>query len=514
MAGFLLSLLVPFGAALFLAYGLTPLVIRGAHRAGVLDVPTDERRAHSVPIPRLGGIAVTIAIGLTWLGMSVQLGSPWNPLAPNYGTAFLGITLGAGIVFVAGLFDDVRGLAPRLKLTVQICAALVVVAYGLAPSAVAFIPNTASWHAGEVIGAGVLVFWIVGVTNAFNLIDGLDGLASSFALVAAGVMVCSSMVLQAGLSPILPTTLAGALLGFLRYNWSPARIFLGDAGSMTLGFLFAVLTVISATDATGVTYPIIPLFALAFPITDTLVAMARRWIRGVPFSVADGRHIHHQLRSLGIGTAQTVKLLLGLFSSLAATGLVVVFAPPRFTFAILVGGALIPVVMVLYGLRWLRYDEFSEFGASMVSAWRHALRVVQIKIDANEAAKRIERASSLNEIKEILGALASQVGLVDIELIGPGQREKSTPPSQQIAPLNALPLRLDYTFAVHHSPTHRITIRLWGRPHHSSEPHKMERVVARIGSAIETWYLGHIRPGLQDSGASESRAIGEGSGID
>jgi len=483
-----LSLLVPFGAALILSYVLTPIVIFGAHRAGVLDVPSDERRAHSVPVPRLGGIAVIVSISLTWLGVSIGSGTLWNPLAPNDGTVFLGIVFGTGIIFIAGFCDDVRSLSPRLKLIIQLGAALVVVAYGLTPSTVALIPNTTTWHAGEVIGAGVLIFWIVGVTNAFNLIDGLDGLAASFALVATGVVLCSSLLMQGGLSPTLPTIIAGAIVGFLRYNWSPARIFLGDVGSMTLGFLFAVLTVIAATDVRGVTYPVIPLFALAFPITDTLVAIARRWVRGLPVSVADGRHIHHQLRRIGLSVPETVKALFMTFGSIAAAGLVIIFSPPRYALAFLVAGTSIPIAIILQGLRWLRYYEFTELGASLQSAWRQGWHVARIRIHADEAASRISRAKSPAEIREILEALTAQVRLLDIELLEPGQKDRATPPSQQIAPIDALPIRLDYTFALRNSPSHRIVIRLWDRPNPTNRPHRIERVVARIGPAIEAWY--------------------------
>lgn len=195
------SLLLPFTLALFLAYILTPLVIRGAHKTGLLDVPTDERRAHTVPIPRLGGVAVWVSISVTWLGVAIADGTPWNPFSANYGNLIAGLGVGAALIFVAGLFDDVRGLAPRVKLIIQIVSALSIVSYGFTPTAIAITPNGTVWHAGEAIGAAVFVLWIVGVSNAFNLIDGLDGLASSFALIAAAVVMFSALAIHAGVSP-------------------------------------------------------------------------------------------------------------------------------------------------------------------------------------------------------------------------------------------------------------------------------------------------------------------------
>ncbi len=488
----MLSLLVPFGCALVLAYVLTPLVIRAAHRAGILDVPNDQRRAHSIPIPRLGGIAVVVAIGLTWLGISIELGAPWNPLGPQYGPAVQGILLGSGMIFVAGLFDDVRGLSPRLKLTFQTFAATVVVGYGLTPSAVAIVPNSAVWHVGEAVMTGVLILWIVGITNAFNLIDGLDGLASGFAVVAAGVTLCSALTIKAGISPTLPSIIAGALVGFLRYNWNPARIFLGDAGSMTLGFIFATLTVIASTDATGITYPIISILALAFPIIDTLIAIARRWVRGLPLSMADGRHIHHQLRGIGLSVTQTTTVLISFFTFIAAIGLTIIFSPPRHTMYMLALSTILLIVIIVYGIRLLRYYEFAEVGATVQSTLRQTRHVVRISIATNEAADRILRAATLSEIREILGDLAVQVGLVDIELLEPGDKKRATPPHQQIAHVTALPMRLDYCLALGQSNSHHIIIRLWDRPDAKKRTYTMERVATGIGKATEAWYATNV----------------------
>jgi UDP-GlcNAc:undecaprenyl-phosphate/decaprenyl-phosphate GlcNAc-1-phosphate transferase len=488
-----LSSLLSFGAALVLVYLLTPLVIRGAHQAGVLDVPIDQRRAHKIPTPRLGGVAVFVAISLTWIGISVAQGSPWNPFGEPYGDLIIGFGIGAGAIFLSGLVDDIRGLTPHLKLSVQIGATLAAVAYGLTPSAVAFVPGGSVWHAGEIAGTCIFVLWTVGTTNAFNLIDGLDGLASAFALIALGVILASIAILQTRVSMTFPVIFAGALFGFLRYNWNPARIFLGDAGSMTLGFTLAVVSVLVATDANGVTYPIIPLLALAFPITDTLIAIGRRWVRGISFSVADDRHIHHQLRASGLTVVQTVRALVLIFSLIAVLGMTVIFAPPRFTVAVLLGGVPVAVAAVLYGVRLLQYDEFVELANSAISVFRSARQIVQIKIHANEAVSRVQKATSIEEVREILNWLAEQTGLLDIELIEPGQKESLTPPSQQIARANALPMRLDYSFAwSDETLKERVILRVW-RSMDLEASHVMERVIVRLGPAVTLWFSTHYR---------------------
>ncbi|MEN9790637.1 MAG: hypothetical protein RLZZ63_295 [Gemmatimonadota bacterium] len=487
----MLSFLVPFSLAFVLAFVLTPLVIRGAHRAGVLDVPSDARRAHTVPVPRLGGIAVVLAITLLWLGVSIFVGGLWNPFGPQRADLLIGTSLGVGLVFAAGVVDDIHGLSPRTKLMIQIAAALAVVFSGLTPSAIGLVPHGGTWHTGSLIGTGVLVVWIVGVTNAFNLIDGLDGLAGSFALIASGVVLASSAAVDSGLSPVAPTVVGGAVLGFLRFNWNPARVFLGDAGAMTLGFIFAVLSVIGATDANGVTYPILPLIALGYPLTDTLVAILRRWIRGEPLSLGDSRHIHHLLRDLGLSVPQVVTVLTALFTAIAVTSVTLVVVAPQLTDRMIIIGMLLPIIIILWGLRWLQYEEFSELNAAVRSAIRHAGQVVRLKLHLNDAARRIARAETRDEIKHILDALARQIGILDIEIVEPGDRDKATPPSQQITRLDALPVRLDYTFTVDGSAAKRTIVRFWDRPNPRTRPLAIERTAIRIGAAVESWFTDH-----------------------
>jgi UDP-GlcNAc:undecaprenyl-phosphate GlcNAc-1-phosphate transferase len=502
--------LLSFGAALLLAYLLTPLVIRGAHQAGVLDIPIDERRAHKIPTPRLGGFAVLVAIWLTWMGLSVAKGSLWNPFGERYGDLIIGFGIGSGAIFVAGLIDDIRGLTPFLKLIAQIGATLTVVAYGLTPSAIALVPGGPEWHVGEFVGSCVFILWTVGATNAFNLIDGLDGLASAFALIALGVILANTVIITTEVSVILPLVIAGALLGFLRYNWNPARIFLGDAGSMTLGFILAIVSVIVATDANGVTYPIIPLFALAFPIVDTLIAMGRRWIRGVPFSAADGRHIHHQLRASGLTVVQTVKSLVLVFSFTALLGLTIVFAPSRFTMAVFLGGIPAVITMLIYGVRFLRYDEFTELANSAISVFRQARQIVRIKIHVNEAVVRIRVAKSIHQIQGVLDDLAVQTGLLEIEIIEPGHKESIMPRSQQIARANALPMRLDYSFVCTNGTTRdRVVLRLW-RSTILEAPHAMERVIVRIGPAITVWFESYYQASRKKNGEDYIRTPMDG----
>lgn len=484
----MLTIIIPFGAALTVAYLLTPFVIRGAHHLGVLDVPTELRRAHKTPTPRLGGIAVAVAISVTCAGISFAPGASWRILTQGSGSQYLGFLSGTVIVFFAGLFDDIKGLSPRFKLIAQTIAAFLVVSDGLTPTALALATNGSAWHITEEIGAGLFVIWIVGVSNAFNLIDGLDGLAGSFSIIATGVTIISILIIQPQLSTMLPAIIAGAIIGFLKFNWNPARIFLGDAGAMTLGFVFAVLTVNAATSIGGITYPIIPLAALAFPLIDTLVAVARRWILGLPLSLADGRHIHHQLRLIGLKVPQVVTVLSAIFSCIACYGLLIVFAPSQFTLALLIAGAAISTTALLLGIRWLQYSEFTEFAYYLNSVLKNTPQVVRIEICGKRAAEKICQANSLSEIREILNGLAGQVGLLDIEIIEAPDRTSIKPPSQQISPANAPPMSLDYGIALRQSDAHRVIIRIWNQPNSNTTSHAMERTIYRVGTAVKLWY--------------------------
>lgn len=471
----------------------------------ILDIPTDDRRVHTVPIPRLGGMAILAATVLVWVGKSIIDGALWEPFGQLPGDLTLGVAIGAGVVFAAGLMDDVRGLSPRVKLIAQIAAACFVVAYGLTPSAVAVTSGGTSWTVDPILATCVVVFWIVGITNAVNLIDGLDGLAGTFVLLAVILIIGTGLSLRSAIDPTGLLVIGGAVLGFLRYNWTPARIFMGDAGSMTLGFLLAVLSIVAATDAERVTHPAIPVLILSFPIADTGLAIARRWIRGIPFSVADDRHLHHQLRRIGFSVREVVGTLVAIFLSITVVGLLVVFAPPTLALAASIGGIIGLLVIFVYGVRWLEYEEFTEFGESLVSSVRHGRKLLQLTLRTNEAVTAIGRAPSEAALTEILDQLADAVGLVDIEIIKPGQRESTTPPSQQIIRLDAIPIRLDYAFTVPGVHGKQFLVRAWCVPTTADGPFVMERTLSRVAPAIARW---HERSALEPDRRGRTQSAG------
>jgi UDP-GlcNAc:undecaprenyl-phosphate GlcNAc-1-phosphate transferase len=471
-----------------LAFGLCrlilPAVIRLANSRGWLDQPGD-RRVHITPVPRLGGVAVVASVAIVVFLM------PGDPFVGKWG-----LVIGALTVFAIGLADDLWGVSPRAKLVVQAIAAIVVMSDGFSPHTIAIANGAAAWELGGLAGSLLAFLWIVGVTNAFNLIDGIDGLAGTMTMIALGACLGSGIIAGNDSGMVLLAAIAGAVAAFLRSNWSPARVFLGDAGSMTLGFVLAVLTVVKATDASGVTFPLVPLTALAYPLLDTFTSMARRWVRGHPFSRADGRHIHHQLRALGFETARAVQLLTLTFVPVAVFGLAIVYAPPRLTVALALAGMVAVFGVVVSGVRWLGYNEFIEAGASVASVVRHARQVVNEKLSANEVAERILEARTLDEVRDQLRLLVEHTRVLDIELVPVEESSRrSVGPCRLTNSIGGFAMRLDYPLVPTGIRSPDLVLRIWSvRPDRTHHP-AAERLASRLGPVLEEWLANGRHPG-------------------
>lgn len=494
------------GLGFLLAYAMIPMIIRGAVRLRVLDFPSDARRIHRIAVPRLGGVAVFLSIFLSMGAITLFDGVQGN--ARGYLAELLPLGLALAMVFLIGLVDDVLGVRPRTKLVVQTLAALVMVSSaGFVPSSVVLATGYPAISLGY-LAAPLTVIWIVGVTNAFNLIDGMDGLAGTAALI--GITVCIGLdgLYPAAHTPELMLAAAGSVIAFLVFNGNPARIFLGDAGSMVLGFLLAVRLLSCATETDGRTFLLVPLFTLALPLMDTAIAIARRWLRGDPFSQADGRHIHHQFLALGISPRVTVELLGFFFAGIAVLGVSIAFAPPRFTLALMLGAGATLFATFWYGLRWLRYHEFLALGGSMASVMRNARIALKEKIRTDEVAKRLEHASSFDEVCEIVTELIGQTRLLDIEVFESTTDLHAHGPSRQrISAFDALPVRFDYPFTHLGGESPReMVLRIWcPRPSAIAPSYTAERVAARIGPALESWFRTRGDPGAEAGGVAESR---------
>jgi UDP-GlcNAc:undecaprenyl-phosphate GlcNAc-1-phosphate transferase len=270
----------------------TRRVMNWALRKGWVDKPDSCRKLHAVPIPRIGGVAIYISLVIS-LGCLYFLPTI---IATQFRLQLLStiklLVLG-GMMLLVGLWDDLKNLKPWTKFAAQIVVAIIAWSLGFR--------ILSSWSSeGTVLSLGVLslpltVLWIVGITNAFNLIDGMDGLAAGAALFATAAMLVPSFGEGFFLSPILLLALAGSIIGFLRYNFNPASIFLGDSGSFLLGSILSLMAVEYSYKSTAAFAIGVPIVALGLPVLDTLMVIIRRFLNGKPIFLGDRRHIHHIL---------------------------------------------------------------------------------------------------------------------------------------------------------------------------------------------------------------------------
>jgi UDP-GlcNAc:undecaprenyl-phosphate GlcNAc-1-phosphate transferase len=387
--------------------------VRGARR----EAPRQAQTAH---IPRTGGVGVFLGF---IAGMAAAAGAfaaiaGTLPAPPEFAGSLI---IASSILFAIGLFDDIRGVPPLAKLTGQTLAALVVVSSGFTIEQVILVPGY-QLELGWISGA-VTVLWLVGVSNAFNLIDGIDGLAAGVGAIALVAIAVGAILVGNTGVPIYSIGLLGALLGFLKFNFPPARIFLGDSGSLVVGFLLAVLAVRAGTRPDGVLHGLVPLFALAYLLLDTGVAILRRWLRGAPLSRADVRHIHHQLRGLGLSPIESAGAIWLGSACLAALGLIAAFAPPAWTIAAALAGVLVLMSVLAYAIRWLGYHEFSEAGASVASAARRGRLVIRDKINARDTARLLVQAANRQEIDAILAESCATFRFTHMQLFSCNEEE-------------------------------------------------------------------------------------------
>ncbi|MCF8107567.1 MAG: undecaprenyl/decaprenyl-phosphate alpha-N-acetylglucosaminyl 1-phosphate transferase [Desulfohalobiaceae bacterium] len=313
------TLLFVFFIALALSLILTPLAGRLGLRFKALDLP-NERKVHSRPIPRTGGLGIFLAFFSTLFLTSLLNTQVANLLAWEREAVFL--LTGGVVAFGVGLYDDFHRLSPTIKLFFQIVAASLVYwggvrfhLFGVALSGTLTL---------DIIGYIVIVFWFVLFINAVNLIDGLDGLAGGIMLFASLVMLILSLIRNDLYSAILFTGLFGSVLGFLRYNFNPAILFLGDGGSYFLGYTMAGIALLSSIKSQVSAVMLIPLLALGVPLFDALLSPIRRFLLGKGIFQADKGHFHHRLHSMGLNAGKVVWILYGITALLCITALLVV----------------------------------------------------------------------------------------------------------------------------------------------------------------------------------------------
>ena len=296
-----------FGFSLFLSFILTLYVRNAATARGWVSAPSSERHLHRAPLPRLGGVAIFLAFLLS-LGAAVAIASLRPDLYFGLSTRVLTTILVPGfLIFLLGLYDDIRSVSPTFKFAVQAAAGAMLWLGGLRILEIPVLFG--SYHLPWFVGLSLTIVWVLGITNAFNLIDGLDGLAAGSALFSTLVVFVVALLTQSSLVALLTVALIGAILGFLRFNFNPATIFLGDSGSLFIGFMLSALALEGTQKAPTVIAVAIPVVSFGLPILETSLSVLRRLIGGRPVFTADREHIHHKLLQMGLSHRQVVIVL-------------------------------------------------------------------------------------------------------------------------------------------------------------------------------------------------------------
>ena len=295
------------------SFAMTPLVRSFAVKVGAVDVPRDNRRMHDHPIPRQGGLAI-------FLGFLVGV-----VLFGDLDRQVQGILLGSVIIVTVGAIDDIVPLPALLKFAVQIAAAGVAVAFGVR---IEHIANPIFGSDTQYISFGawsipITIFWIVGITNSINLIDGLDGLACGVSAISSLSILVISLVLGQTNIAVLLAAILGACLGFMPYNLNPAKIFMGDTGALLLGYVLSTISVIGLLKFYAVISFTVPLLALALPIFDTCFAIVRRLLKGQNPMSPDRGHFHHRLIDMGFSQKQSVAVLYSISAVLGLSAVII-----------------------------------------------------------------------------------------------------------------------------------------------------------------------------------------------
>ena len=316
------NIAIAFLLAFIVSFVATPYTIKIANKIGAVDVPKDKRRMHTKAMPKFGGPAVILGVLVSMIYliavMSIE-GSLDLFSTQQYGKKLLGVLLGVIVIAITGTLDDIKTLKPWQELLGQTIAAIIVVAFGTKIEHLD-IPFLYKIGFNETFSIIVTIIWIVGVTNAINLIDGLDGLSSGISLISCiSLLIIFVLNDSPMIATVIVTAMSGALVGFLPYNFSPEKTFIGDTGSNFLGFMLAIVSILGIAKTYTLAVIVLPVIVLGLPIFDVLFAIVRRIVKGKSIKAVfkpDKGHLHHRLVEKGFTPKQAVLILYGLSASL------------------------------------------------------------------------------------------------------------------------------------------------------------------------------------------------------
>ena len=294
------TLWMTFLLAFVLSLAMTPVAIKLAPKIGAMDIPKDSRRMHTKAMPRFGGLAIFVGTTVSTAVFLLQLDN-----------RIMGILIGGILIYILGIVDDLKNLSAKVKFIGQTIIAVIMYMYGLRIEFISNFFGSGKSELGTILCFIVTIIWIVGITNTVNLIDGLDGLAAGTSAIASLCIAYVAYIHGMYLASGAMLALAGGALGFLPYNFYPAKIFMGDGGSLYLGFMLSTMSIIGPVKSATVVAVIIPVLVLGVPIFDTAFAIFRRVVNKRPIMEADKGHLHHRLMRLGYGQRRATLMLYG-----------------------------------------------------------------------------------------------------------------------------------------------------------------------------------------------------------
>lgn len=376
---------IAFLLAFITSFVVTPYSIKLARRIGAVDIPKDERRINTRPMPRLGGIAVILGfvVSIIYLVTIMSIEGTFNLFGQEeYGIKLLGFLGGIIVLAITCIIDDSKGLEPFTKLAGQIIAAIIVVYSGIRIENLN-LPFFNSIGLSYTVSIIITLGWIIGITNAINLIDGLDGLSTGIGIISClSLLIIFSLNYSPLIAILLVTALAGALVGFLPFNFNPAKTFMGDTGSNFLGFSLAVISILGVAKTYTAIVIIAPLIVLALPIFDTIWAIIRRVISGKSIKaivIPDRGHLHHRLMAKGYSQKQAVLILYAISATLGMFAVILLESGvwKALSFALMIGA----VVAIGYKNLFRFKEEGDKMYKCMVCGYEYNPEETGIKFE-------------------------------------------------------------------------------------------------------------------------------------
>lgn len=396
-------MIVLFAVSFLAALAVTPALRKLFTRWGIVDVPDGKRKTHSKPVATLGGVPIILSFLAAYallLLTPMGGGGVVRAALPEVWRLFPAV----GLVFAIGIVDDIRGLKPWQKLLGEAVACGLAIAAGVHLTGVGGVAFPPVW---ALLGT---VVWLIGCANAVNLIDGMDGLAAGIALLATATTFIAALLQHNMALAFATAPLIGALLGFLRYNFNPASIFLGDSGSLTLGFLLGCYSLLWSQKAATIAGMTAPLLVLAVPLADAGLAIVRRFLRQQPIFGADRGHIHHRLLAQGLKPRRVVLLLYAAAGVCAWLSLAVGLLHENFTEPIL----FLFLIGTVLGVSFLKYAEFGTARRMVLEGAFRRLLNARISLEAVE--KGLQAADSVEECWAQMVLAYREFGFTSLEL--------------------------------------------------------------------------------------------------